>query len=135
MILANDALGELEVVLPRRSHTKSEATRRMRKRLKELGSREPEGAGEVAETDGKSSLNKRTDVVIPRDEHAIAILLKEPEILPEKLAQRGGVSRSTLYRKSKRWNDVRLTLMARDTRSIPSGTKDRDGNLEAENPL
>ena len=69
--------------------------------------------------------------VVPAHEHAAAILLGEPEINPVELAERVGVDKSTLYRKNKKWNPVRLTLMARPKDQLPRGDKDSHGNINA----
>ena len=62
---------------------------------------------------------------------AMAILFKNPEISPTKLAQEVGVSRGTLYSKSKKWIDVRRTLRARNTGEALRGSKSADGRLDA----
>jgi len=63
--------------------------------------------------------------------HAVALLIDDPTISPTELAKRVGVSRGTLYGKSKKWNSVRLTLTARDSARVPRGEKSADGTLEA----
>ena len=63
---------------------------------------------------------------------ATAILLEEPEISPTELAERVGVSRGTLYGRSKKWKHVRDTLRARDSARVLKGTKSLDGDIEAQ---
>ncbi len=62
---------------------------------------------------------------------AMAIIFKNPEISPTDLARQVGVSRGTLYSRSKKWIDVRRTLMARDKGEALQGTKSADGELDA----
>jgi len=63
---------------------------------------------------------------------AKAILFEKPDISPSDLAKQVGVSRGTLYSKSKKWIDVRRTLVARDHAQAVKGTKSADGALDAE---
>ena len=81
------------------------------------------GGGTGQECDTKRPLHKATI--------AKAILFEEPDISPTELAKRVGVSRGTLYSKSKKWIDVRRTLKARDNTATPHGTKSADGKLDA----
>ena len=54
------------------------------------------------------------------------------EMPPTELARRVGVSRGTLYSNSKKWGDVAKTLRARKGHDLPSGSKSRNRDLEAE---
>ncbi len=47
------------------------------------------------------------------------------------LAETVGVHVKTLYRKTKKWEAIRRTLMARPKNIISSGAKDSDGGFEA----
>lgn len=59
-------------------------------------------------------------------------LVEDPSISPTQLAKRVGVARSTLYKKSGPWGEVRKLLKARGSiRDIPRGSKAKDGKTEA----
>lgn len=62
---------------------------------------------------------------------ALFIILKDPQITPIQLATKLNVTRSTLYRKSPRWQPILAALKQASTGEIPVGYKSADGGIEA----
>ena len=62
---------------------------------------------------------------------AFSIILKDRQITPTQLAKKLNVTRSTLYRKSPRWQPILEAVKQASAGEIADGYKSSDGELEA----